>query len=56
MLKKGWIVETESDDPNDNRKRLYKLTDEGRNVLEEEVDRVRMLVERADAVFGGGRS
>ena len=56
MLKKGWIVETESDDPNDNSKRLYKLTDEGRNVLEEEVDRVRMLVERADAVFGGGRS
>ena len=56
MLKKGWIVETESDDSNDNRKRLYKLTDEGRNILEEEVGRLRMLVERADAVFGGGES
>ena len=53
MLKKGWIVETESDAPGDNRKRLYKLTEEGRITLEEEVGRLRMLLDRADRVFGG---
>ena len=53
MLKKGWIIEIESDDPEDKRKRLYQLTKEGRAVLEEEVRRLRLLVEHADKVTGG---
>ena len=29
MMKKGWIRETLSDNPDDKRKRLYELTDSG---------------------------
>lgn len=53
MLKKGWIIEIESDDPEDKRKRLYQLTQEGRTVLNEEISRLRLLVDYADKVFGG---
>lgn len=55
MLKKGWIVETDSEDPGDNRKRLYQLTDEGRRTLEEEIVRLRHLVDSADQVTGGSK-
>lgn len=53
MLKKGWIVERVSDDPNDSRKRLYQLTDEGRNVLQAEIERLRHLLQSADEVLEG---
>ena len=53
MLKKGWIIEIESDDPEDKRKRLYQLTQEGRTVLNEEISRFRLLVDYADKVLGG---
>lgn len=53
MLKKGWITETTSDDPNDSRKRLYQLTDEGRNILQAEIERLRHLLQSADEVTGG---
>ena len=50
---KGWIIEIESDDPEDKRKRLYQLTQEGRTVLNEEISRLRLLVDYADKVLGG---
>lgn len=53
MLKKGWVIEIESDDPEDKRKRLYQLTQEGRTVLNEEISRLRLLVDYADKVLGG---
>ena len=53
MLKKGWIMETTSDDPNDARKRLYQLTDEGRKTLWTEIERLSHLVNSAEAVTGG---
>ena len=45
MMKKGWIRETLSDNPDDKRKRLYELTDSGREVLEQEIQRLKHLVE-----------
>ena len=34
-------------------KRLYQLTQEGRTVLNEEISRLRLLVDYADKVLGG---
>ena len=56
MLKKGWIIETTSDDPNDSRKRLYQLTDEGMTILTDEIARLRHLVNSAEEVMGGKTS
>lgn len=53
MLKKGWIAETTSDDPNDSRKRLYQLTEEGRKILLAEIERLRRLLSSAKEVTGG---
>lgn len=53
MLRKGWIEEKDSNDPGDNRKRLYQLTDEGRRTLLDEIIRLRHLVDSADQVIGG---
>lgn len=50
MLKKGWIIEKVSDDPEDNRKRLYELTETGRDVIQKEVIRLRNLVEKAEEI------
>ena len=53
MMKKGWIRETVSEDPSDKRKRLYELTSEGKLILEEEIRRLRYLVNAADQIIGG---
>lgn len=50
MLKKGWIIEKISEDPEDNRKRLYELTDTGRETIQKEVFRLRKLVEKAERI------
>ena len=55
MMKKGWIRETVSADPSDKRKRLYELTGDGKKVLEEEVVRLRYMVNAAEQVISGGR-
>ena len=44
------LSELESED---KRKRLYQLTQEGRTVLNEEISRLRKLVDYADKVLGG---
>ncbi|NLP35408.1 MAG: winged helix DNA-binding protein [Clostridiales bacterium] len=51
MIKKGWIVETKGTD-DDRRKRLYKLTDKGNEILNIEVTRLNELVQNASKVMG----
>lgn len=54
MLKKKWIIETKSDKPEDNRKRLYKITDKGKHILEQEKNRLQELVNCSENIMGGG--
>ena len=51
MMKKGWIQELHGQDA--DRRRLYRLTDEGRQVLLDEADRLRHLAAAADGIIGG---
>lgn len=55
MMKKGWIRETFSDNPEDKRKRLYELTDSGRDILEQEIRRLKHLVEISEKVIKEGK-
>ncbi len=48
MMKKGWIEETVSTEPGEERKRLYCLTQAGRDALEGEIARLRKMVSIAD--------
>lgn len=50
MMKKGWIVETVSTNPEDKRKRLYELTEQGRIILEDEITRLQYLLSSAETV------
>ena len=51
MMKKGWI--TELSGPDADRRRLYTLTDAGREVLLAEADRLRSLAAAAENIIGG---
>jgi DNA-binding PadR family transcriptional regulator len=51
MMKKGWILETKSDEPGDERKRQYQLTAKGKEVLEQEVFRLKKLIESSEQVI-----
>ena len=51
MMKKGWIRETFSEHPEDKRKRLYELTDSGREALEQEIIRLKHLIEISENIF-----
>lgn len=53
MIKKGWIEETSSAGGKFERKRMYCLTEEGRQVLLNEVERLRLVIENIDEVIGG---
>lgn len=53
MMKKGWIRETESENSEDKRKRLYELTTEGKHILEQETIRLKRLVKASEIVLGG---
>ena len=50
MMKKGWIREIMSDEPGQERRRLYQLTDAGREVLRQEISRLRRMLENAEEV------
>lgn len=50
MMKKGWICEVMSDEPGAERKRLYSLTDEGREALRNEIERLKRMLENAEGV------
>ncbi len=54
MLKKRWIIETRSDKPEDDRKRLYQITGIGMQILEQEKDRLKELVECSKKIMGWG--
>lgn len=51
MMKKGWIEETTA--PDANRRRLYRLTEAGRQVLLDEAERLRQLAGAAESIIGG---
>ena len=52
MMKKGWIQECPAGEGFD-RKRQYRLTDAGRQVLLDEIKRLRYLTAAADDITGG---
>ena len=47
-MKKGWITEVMSDEPGTERKRLYSLTDSGKEALSNEIARLRRMLESAE--------
>lgn len=51
MIKKGYIIETKSMNPEDDRKRLYQLTETGRSILHAELERLKELVTSASKVM-----
>lgn len=53
MMKKGWIYELRSTNPEDYRKRLYQITSLGKEVLEQERARLKELVENSDNIMDG---
>ena len=50
MMKKGWIREIVSNEPGLERRRLYQLTDDGREALRAEIGRLRRMLEIAQEV------
>ena len=50
MMKKGWIREIMSDEPGQERRRLYQLTDAGREALLAEIGRLRRMLGNAEGV------
>lgn len=52
MLKKGWIIESKNRNK-DSRKRLYKITDSGREVFKDEYTRLNRLISNANNLLGG---
>ena len=50
MMKKGWIREILSDEPGVERRRLYQLTDSGREALRAEIARLRRMLDNAEGV------
>lgn len=44
MIKKGWIQEVLSDLPGLERRRMYQLTDEGRETLKNEINRLKRML------------
>ena len=50
MMKKGWIHEIMSDEPGQERRRLYQLTDAGRDALKAEIARLKRMLENAEEV------
>lgn len=51
MMKKGWIVEIQSMNPEDYRKRLYQITSVGRDILEEERKRLKELLYNSNIIM-----
>ena len=50
MMKKGWIQEIMSGEAGMERRRLYQLTELGREVLREEIARLRRMLANAEEV------
>jgi DNA-binding PadR family transcriptional regulator len=50
MIKKGWIREIMSNEPGLERRRLYQLTDAGREALRAEIARLQRMLDNAREV------
>ena len=50
MMKTGWIREIMSNEPGQERRRLYQLTDSGREALRAEIERLRRMLDNARGV------
>lgn len=50
MMKKGWIREIMSNEPGIERKRLYCLTELGRETLDTEISRLKRMLSSAEGV------
>ena len=50
MMKKGWIREIMSNEAGLERRRLYQLTDQGREALKAEIERLKRMLENAEEV------
>jgi len=53
MTKKGWIVESKGSTEDSDRRRMYELTEEGREILDTEIRRLRRLLAGAEEVLEG---
>ena len=51
MCEKGWILQLPVEDG--SRKKEYRLTESGREVLKTEIERLRELVRNGEAILGG---
>lgn len=54
LREKGWINELPAEE--DSRKKEYQITERGRNVLRDELERLRQLVQLGDSVLGGNEA
>ena len=50
MIKKGWITEIMSNEPGLERRRLYQLTESGREALRTEIGRLKRMLENAEEI------
>ncbi|MDD6037141.1 MAG: PadR family transcriptional regulator [Lachnospiraceae bacterium] len=50
MMKKGWIKEIISDEPGLERKRLYNLTESGKEALRAEISRLKRMLANTEEV------
>ncbi|HEX3021198.1 MAG TPA: helix-turn-helix transcriptional regulator [Lachnospiraceae bacterium] len=55
MIRKGWIIESKSSNPSEDRKRLYELTSTGRQVLMDEIERLKQLIENSEIIMHTSR-
>ena len=51
MIKKSWIEEIQEEATDERGKRLYKLTETGKTILEQEIQRLEALVSNAKAII-----
>ncbi|HCT92448.1 MAG TPA: PadR family transcriptional regulator [Lachnospiraceae bacterium] len=50
MMKKGWIEETASQMENGKRRRMYRLTPLGKEILDAEIGRLKRMLEGAEEI------
>ena len=43
-MKKGWITEVVSDEPGSEKKRLYSLTELGKEAFKAEIERLKRMI------------
>ncbi len=53
MIKKGWIEEAASDTAGGfERKRMYRITEKGKQILLDEIERLRLLMKNVKEIMG----